>query len=265
MHKLVVMVALALVACEQGSSKVTAADCGKAVDALAKRAAADKQAAMKTKLVDRCVKDTWTREAVTCLTKATDKEAEKACRYHHFTQEQAEKLVNDADELLSNNAEVMAKMVTFRDQMCACKDSACAKRVSDDMTTWSVEMSKQQQDPPKMSEAEQKRAMEIGTTMGECMQKAMSADDGNSNPNVDTSASAAMAKMGEFKDQMCACKDSDCAKRVSDDMTVWSQKMAAEQKNPPKMTEADMKRATELGTRMGECMQAAMAPAPKTK
>lgn len=75
----------------------------------------------------------------------------------------------------------------------------------------------------------------------------------------------AMAKMAELRDKMCACKDPDCAKKVSDEMTVWSQEAAAKGKSV-KMTEADQKKATELGVAMGECMQKAMTvatpPAP---
>ena len=126
MHTLVVMAVISLVACEQGSSKVTAADCGAAIDALAKRAVADQQAAAKTTLVKDCLDQHWTRDAVTCLAKAADQDAEKACRFHHFTQAQAEKLEQAAGELLANIPAVMAQMAQFRDQVCACKDAACA-------------------------------------------------------------------------------------------------------------------------------------------
>jgi hypothetical protein len=74
-------------------------------------------------------------------------------------------------------------------------------------------------------------------------------------------ASAAMDKMSEFKDQMCACHDSACAEHVADDMTKWSQEMAKEWKNPPKMTDEDTRRAQSIGEQMGKCMQAAMSSA----
>lgn len=75
----------------------------------------------------------------------------------------------------------------------------------------------------------------------------------------DGGAADAMAKMSELKDKMCACKDPECAKKVSDEMTAWSQKQAQTQKEPAKMSEADQKKATEIGTQLGECMQKAMA------
>ena len=71
-------------------------------------------------------------------------------------------------------------------------------------------------------------------------------------------ASDAMAKMSEFADEMCKCKDAKCAQDVSDKMTKWGQEQAKNQKEPPKMNEADTKKAQEIGTKMGECMTKAM-------
>lgn len=69
---------------------------------------------------------------------------------------------------------------------------------------------------------------------------------------------AVIAKMEEFAAQMCACKASDCAKKVSSDVTVWSQQMAQQQSEPVTMSEEEMSRATELGSRMSECMMTAL-------
>ena len=71
-------------------------------------------------------------------------------------------------------------------------------------------------------------------------------------------AGAAMAKMTEFKDEMCKCKDAKCAQEVSDKMTKWSQEQSKNQKEPPKMSEEDTKKAAAIGEEMGKCMQAAM-------
>jgi hypothetical protein len=57
---------------------------------------------------------------------------------------------------------------------------------------------------------------------------------------------------------MCKCKDAKCAQDVSDKMTKWSQEQSKNQKEPPKMSEADTKKAAEIGEAMGKCMQAAM-------
>jgi hypothetical protein len=84
-------------------------------------------------------------------------------------------------------------------------------------------------------------------------------------------AASAMAKMSDFKDDMCKCKDTACAQKVSEAMTKWSQDMAKDNKEPPKMSEEDQKKAAAIGEEMGKCMQKAMgatmegagsAPAP---
>lgn len=75
-------------------------------------------------------------------------------------------------------------------------------------------------------------------------------------------ADRAFKQMTLFRDQMCACKNNDtaCAQRVSDDMTKWAQEEAKNNAEPPRMTEEDTKRFTELGEEMGKCMQKAMTP-----
>lgn len=68
-----------------------------------------------------------------------------------------------------------------------------------------------------------------------------------------------MVMMERFKDEMCACKDAKCAQGVADEMTKWSQEMAKELDDPPKMSDEDTKRATAIGEEMGKCMQVAMS------
>ena len=75
-------------------------------------------------------------------------------------------------------------------------------------------------------------------------------------------AAEAMAKMTEFKDEMCKCKDAKCAQDVSDKMTKWSQEQSKTQKEPPKMSDDEQKKAAAIGEEMGKCMQAAMSTGP---
>jgi hypothetical protein len=139
-------------------------------------------------------------------------------------------------------AEVFSKMTGLKDAMCACTDVACAQRVSGEMTKWSEDQAK---NPLKLSDEETRRATSIGTEMGRCLQRASGAGE-------------AMAKMGEFRDEMCACSDTACAQRVSDEMATWSQEQAKDSKEPPKMTDEETKEATQIGEAMGKCMQKAM-------
>jgi hypothetical protein len=72
-------------------------------------------------------------------------------------------------------------------------------------------------------------------------------------------AGEAMAKMGEFKDKMCACKDKKCADDVQDQMNKWSAENAKSAGDKPeKPDEKTMKEMQEVGTKYGECMAKAM-------
>ena len=71
------------------------------------------------------------------------------------------------------------------------------------------------------------------------------------------SSGEAMAKMTEFKNEMCACKDAKCAQDVSDKMTKWSQEQSKNQKDS-KPTEEDTKKFAAISEEMGQCMQTAM-------
>jgi hypothetical protein len=69
----------------------------------------------------------------------------------------------------------------------------------------------------------------------------------------------AIQKFEQFTGEMCQCRDSACAQHVADDMTKWSMSMAKEWQPEPKLTSDQMKRATDLGQRMAECMTKAMS------
>src|SRR4029079_12222914 len=61
----------------------------------------------------------------------------------------------------------------------------------------------------------------------------------------------ASAKMTEFRDRMCACKDKACADKVNDDLTKWTQEQAKE----AKATEEDNKKMMQMSEEMRKCMQ----------
>lgn len=66
----------------------------------------------------------------------------------------------------------------------------------------------------------------------------------------------ALAKMTELKDEMCKCKDAKCAQDVSSKMTAWTQEQA--KSGAAKMSEADTKKAQQIGEELGKCMASAM-------
>lgn len=70
----------------------------------------------------------------------------------------------------------------------------------------------------------------------------------------------AFDKMQGFADSMCQCKTSECARKLSGEMTKWADTTS---KVWPQMTEADAQRAQGIGKRMGTCMVAALKMSPE--
>jgi len=62
-----------------------------------------------------------------------------------------------------------------------------------------------------------------------------------------------------FADDMCNCTDMTCARRVSDDMTKWSQEVAKISNEAPNLSDEENQRATAIAERFGKCMQNAMS------
>jgi hypothetical protein len=125
-------------------------------------------------ITKRCTADKWTSEARSCLAAATTGEALKDCGYNHLTQAQADKLKTATAALTSVDLErVIGEMAKFKDQLCACRDAACAQKVSDDIMERSQELAKDQKEPPELTEDQQRRLSALGEEMGTCMQVAM--------------------------------------------------------------------------------------------
>lgn len=73
----------------------------------------------------------------------------------------------------SNTAKMMVKFAMLRDEMCQCRDPACAEHVSDEMASWAQTIPWHESDKP--TEAELKVGAEISRTMTDCLQRAMTA------------------------------------------------------------------------------------------
>ena len=129
----------------------------------------------------------------------------------------------------SKTAEAMPKMREFRDDMCACKDKACADKVQDDMNKWSADNVRNAGDrPERPSEADMKQMQEIGTRYGECMARAMgvTAEPTNAPPPAASSTgmtgTQVVAKFQSFVDRACACTTKACTASVTRDIADWS-------------------------------------------
>jgi hypothetical protein len=72
---------------------------------------------------------------------------------------------------------VMAQFEQFTNDMCECKDKACAQLVSDQMQKWASDLSKDMPPAEKYDEGTMKRAAALGDRMGKCMSKAMMSEE----------------------------------------------------------------------------------------
>jgi hypothetical protein len=149
---------VALAACDKGAT-TPPATCKEVVTKA--RGTFDMRLERAEKLVGVCELSNWNATIKTCVANAKSSGDVDTC------------IEGPGD--LTRSATALKKMAEFKDQMCACKDTACAQRVSDVMTSWAQELSKEQTEPPKMTEEDTKKATEIGEEMGKCMQKAMGA------------------------------------------------------------------------------------------
>lgn len=73
-----------------------------------------------------------------------------------------------------------------------------------------------------------------------------------------------LAKLVDFKDAMCSCRDAACADEVSQEMTRWAQDAAMQTSSPPRLSPADQERAAVIGSEMATCLQTAMGPGTPT-
>ena len=78
-------------------------------------------------------------------------------------------------------------------------------------------------------------------------------------PPQQSFAELAIAKMSEFRDQMCACQDKACTDQVTEVMVKWGSEMSRDAAE--KIDEAATKRFAAISEEMVKCMTAIMTQA----
>jgi hypothetical protein len=146
------------------------------------------------------------------------------------------------------------KLRKYRDQMCACKDAACAEEADKEMKDWARSARGEAKDLPQ---DEVKLLEEIDDEMKVCREKLRAADK-------DAVVKEAVAKLEELKTKMCACAEPACVDGVQQELTGWA-KQLSERSGDAKPSAADDAKADELMKAMKECTAKAMAgsTAPK--
>jgi hypothetical protein len=141
--------------------------------------------------------------------------------------------------------QTLVEMDGLRDKMCACTDKACSDRVEVDRKAWRDTMRERfRNDKLQPSEAQEQRGNTSEKAYRDCRKKLR---------GPGTSMADAMAKMGEFKDKMCVCKDKPCADKVVEDMTKWSQEMADSADPDTKVGDDDIKKMRDVTEQFTKC------------
>jgi hypothetical protein len=148
-------------------------ECASAASSIAKTAdTSGDRKKVRSAVTRRCTEDRWSHDAVACFANITDDgDGRQVCVYKHLTGEQKDKLEKAWADVGFSASSAMAMMNRFKNEMCLCQDATCAKNVSDEMTKWAEQF--RGGNEPKMTEADQKRATEIGMAMAECMTRTM--------------------------------------------------------------------------------------------
>jgi len=137
----------------------------------------------------------------------------------------------------------------FKTKMCACADNdrACADKVSTEFRAWRKTMKAQvTKDDEKNMSPEQKQKM---TATLEAMETcAGKARGGVASPKV----SEMLAKMGEFKDRMCACGDQACVDATQKALAMWTAGQMHDASRF-KLTDDDQKKLNAVAGQIAEC------------
>jgi hypothetical protein len=152
------MVVVVVAACDSGAPTCK--------DAVTKARSADESMTFDAaaKLVGKCELEDWSVETRKCIASATTRNQLHLCTAKLSPDEHARAL------------EAMAAMTRFKNEMCQCSTSECVQKVSDEMTKWGMDQSRDQAEPPPMSEDEMKSFTALGDEMGRCMQRTLSPD-----------------------------------------------------------------------------------------
>jgi hypothetical protein len=207
--------------------------------------------AIKAVKVRRCVADQWPPGALDCTAHAANIPELHACRDKLLAQ-QAQALSAQESRVRDDWEQLLADAQSLQVKMCACPDADCAMDVGMQARARGLERKRSRfhEDAPR-AEPPPDVAQQVETStkkLTECETKL-----GGSPMAV------AIAKMQEFTSEMCACKDSACAQRVSDEMTKWGQSMAQSGRDMDmRPTEDETKQIADITKQMTDCMTKAM-------
>jgi hypothetical protein len=149
-----------------------------------------------------------------------------------------------APKVSAGGGSMGGKLRAYKDQMCACKDRACAEKVQEEAKAWGRTV---EEEARKLPKDEQQAIDEIDEEMQACERKLREGD-------AAAEAKAIMAKLEDYKAKMCTCADRACAARVQQDLASWFA-TASSRMNDMKSSPEDERKAEALMEAYGECAE----------
>lgn len=209
-------------------------------DGITVHAAADDAEVEKAILVQRCTQDAWSEDAIRCFSVAATKPVLDGC----FAKLPDAGVKLRAELNLALGGASIAKLVELKAEMCACKpgNTGCAVRVRREWDDYTAAHKERPVDGPSVGQTRQ--AASLADETARCERNAR--DD-------------VMAAMELFRDKVCACQagDKDCAMVVQKEMSTYAE-THRDNWNAGKMSDEELKHATDVGMTMAKCMSKAM-------
>jgi hypothetical protein len=198
--------------------------------------------------VRRCTADKWSDAMLDCVMHAAAIPDLRACR-SQLAPDPGHALAEQEAQIKGDWEQYLVEAEGLRDKMCGCADRGCARGIDKDARAHGVfdPSSKNPMMPPQDVAA---KLGPVGDAYGACHKKL------GGSP-----FDAAISKMQDFTTEMCACKDTACAQKVSDEMMKWGQDYAKDDEDLRnwKPNEDDAKRMAEITKTMTDCMTKAMS------
>jgi hypothetical protein len=215
----------------------------------------DGREAIEAVKVRRCVADQWPEGALDCNAHAATIPELQACR-GKLLADQAHALGAQEALVRDDWEQFLADSESLKTKMCACPDRACA-----------TEVNKLARDRGLVKRPQHRGAVPAPEPPHDVAELVAKHAKGLEDCSVKLGGSplaAALAKMRSFTDEMCQCKDSACAQKVSDEMVRWAQEAAKDPEWRGNMNpdEEDTKQMAAITQHMTECMSKAMAGSP---
>jgi len=230
-------------------NEVEAAAVDRAYAASGATSSKDNLEVIKAIKVRRCVADAWPDAALDCAAHAGTIPDLRDCRAKLAT-DQALALAAQEAQIKGDWEQELAEAKTLRDKMCACTDRDCAVAVGKQ-----VELSEPLARPHRHTPKGPTPPKDVGERIDSDAREMHACQSRLHGSPMEE----AIDKMSAFTDEMCQCKDTACAQRVSDEMMQWSQEQARGEDRDLRPTEEDARRMADITKRMTDCMTKAMS------